>query len=174
MKKTIYFSDIMGTIIGSEKNIEEDYDKFNELLKIIKEKDGSDEIIFSLISTDSEEAVRSVQNTIRPYIDDTVTFGRQYFDKGFYTDDSEVIDKVTSKANHILDYLNLLLDGNDEIVSIYYADDVEMFHVMLNHLIDKGLADRLHCIVPVRNAGLSETNQLLEDDLKKTNENAYV
>lgn len=171
MKKTIYFSDIMGTINGNSKNIEADYDKFNELLKRIKAQDESDEVVFSLISTDEARIVKGVQDTVRPYIQDTVTFGRQYFDKGYYTDDGSVTPLVASKATHIIDYLNGLLETDDDIASIYFVDDVEMYHVMLKHLINKGLADRLHTIIPIKKDGLSETNELLERLLEsqKTN-----
>lgn len=164
----IFFSDIMGTILGSIPNQIEDYHKFNELLTTIKEKEEADEIIFSLISTDNKDLVASVHNQISNFISDSVVFGRQFFENGYYIDDETVISKqILGKALEIQNYVQSLEEKN-EIVSIYFADDVEMYHQMLMIFAAKTLwGEKLHSIRPNQNIGLSETNALLENNLNE-------
>lgn len=164
----IFFSDIMGTILGSIPNQIEDYHKFNELLTTIKEKEEADEIIFSLISTDNKDLVASVHNQISNFISDSVVFGRQFFENGYYIDDETVISKqILGKALEIQNYVQSLEEKN-EIVSVYFADDVEMYHQMLMIFADKTLwGEKLHSIRPNQNIGLSETNALLENNLNE-------
>lgn len=150
MKKiVIFFSDIMGTILGSVPNQVEDYHKFNELLMAIKEKEGADEIIFSLISTDNREFVSFIHNQIRDFIGNSVVFGRQFFGNGYYTENETIIsEKNLGKAPQIQDYIQNLGEEN-EIVSVYYADDVEIFHQMLTLIATKALwIEKLHAIKP--------------------------
>lgn len=164
----IFFSDIMGTILGSSPNQIEDYHKFNELLTTIKEKEEADEIIFSLISTDNKDLVASVHNQISNFISDSVVFGRQFFENGYYIDDEAVIsNQIPGKALQIQNYVQSLEEEN-EIVSVYYADDVEMYHQMLMIFAADSLwSEKLHSIMPNQGIGLSETNALLESNLKE-------
>lgn len=74
----IFFSDIMGTILGSIPNQPEDYYKFNELLSKIREKEDADKIIFSLISTDIKEAVSSMHNHMSHFISEPVVLENNF------------------------------------------------------------------------------------------------
>ena len=59
------------------------------------------------------------------------------------------------------------LKNNYEIISIYYADDVEMYHTMLSFLAkSNGWKQQLHSIIPTGKTGLAEVNQLLENDIR--------
>ncbi len=166
MQKTIYFCDITGTIFGSEKNDKEDYQKLNELLQEVQRNDSSDEIVFSLVSTDNEETVRSVQGLLEPYIGENVVFGRQFFDSGYYVEDVVVKDNISGKSLQMYEYLKDL--GIDHIASVYFADDVQMFHMILHFALEgDGLSDKFHSIIPTKKLGLKEVNQLLENDLQK-------
>lgn len=165
-KVVVYFSDIMGTIL-SNNNTSEDYQKFSHLLSTIKENEQADKIIFSLISTDNKKLVSNVQNMIDPFIGSTVSYGRQFFENGYYTKNETIQKGYSSKAEVIDEYLKELRKKY-EITSIYYADDVEMYHIMLSFFAeDGGWNKQLHSIIPSGKIGLSEVNQLLESNIKK-------
>lgn len=164
----IFFSDIMGTILGSIPNQAEDYYKFNELLSTLREKEDADEIIFSLISTDIKEVVSSVHHQMSNFISEPVVFGRQFFENGYYTDEGTVISKQNlGKPFQIQNYVQSLNEEN-EIISVYYTDDIEMYHQMLMLLAADSLwIEKLHSIMPKQNIGLSETNSILENNLNE-------
>ncbi len=166
-KIVIYFSDIVGTIIGCKNNIEEDYQQFCNLLSQIKENEQSDEIIFSLISSDNYQVVSNVHRVINPFIMQTVTYGRQFFDVGYYTE-NEVIQKASSgKAWKIAEYIKEL-SQNHEIVSTYYVDDVKMYYDLLSIIAEEEHWNfSLHSITPTKNVGLAEVNELLEKSIQK-------
>lgn len=168
MKKVVvYFSDIVGTIIGCKNNMKEDYQQFCDLLSQIKESEQSDEIIFSLISSDTYQVVSNVHQVINPFIMQTVTYGRQFFDAGYYTE-NEVIQKTSSgKAWNISEYIREL-SQNHEIISIYYVDDVKMYYDLLSIIAEGEHWDfPLHSITPIRNVGLAEVNELLGESIQK-------
>lgn len=168
MKKiVVYFSDIVGTIIGHKNNMKEDYQQFCDLLSQIKEKEKTDEIIFSLISSDTYQVVSNVHQTINPFIMQTVTYGRQFFDNGYYTE-NEVIQKTSfGKTWNIAEYIKDL-SQNHEIISIYYVDDVKMYYDLLAIIAEeKHWNFSLHSITPTKNIGLSEVNELLEKSIQK-------
>ncbi len=161
----VYFSDIIGTIL-SNSNIEEDYQQFSYLLSDIKKNEQVDKIIFSLISTDDKDFVSDIQNIIHPFITSTVTYGKQFFQNGYYTESGIVQKKYSSKAEVITEYVKEL-KNNYEIISIYYADDVEMYHTMLSFLAkSNSWKQQLHSIIPTGKTGLAEVNQLLENDIR--------
>lgn len=168
MKKVVvYFSDIVGTIIGRQNNTEEDYQQFCDLLSQVKENEQSDEIIFSLISSDTYQVVSNVHQVINPFIMQTVTYGRQFFDIGYYTE-NEVIQKTSfGKTWNIAEYIKEL-SQDYEIVSIYYADDVEMYYDLLSIIAEEEHWDfSLHSITPTKNVGLAEVNELLGESIQK-------
>ncbi len=168
MKKTVvYFSDIVGTIIGRKNNMEEDYQQFCFLLSQIKENEQSDEVIFSLISSDTYQVVSNVHKIINPFIMQTVTYGRQFFDIGYYTE-NEVIQKAPlGKAWNVAEYIKEL-SQNHKIVSIYYVDDVKIYYDLLSIIAEEEHWDfLLHSITPTKNIGLAEVNELLEESIQK-------
>ncbi len=168
MKKiVVYFSDIVGTIIGRKNNMKEDYQQFCDLLSRIKENEQSDEIIFSLISSDNYQVVSNVHRVINPFIMQTVTYGRQFFDVGYYIE-NEVTQKTSfGKAWNIAEYIKEL-SQNHEIVSIYYVDDVKMYYDLLSIIAEEEHWNfPLHSITPTKNVGLAEVNELLEENIKK-------
>lgn len=168
MKKCIFFIDITGTILGNVPNSEEDYNKLNILLRRIKEFDDTDEIIFSLISTDNIETIRSIQNLLIPYIGNTVTFGRQFFENGYYTENYVIRETESGKIIQMCEYLKSLCNNSDEITSVYFADDVEMYHLMFSLVSEsESWENKIHSIIPIKKSGLNETNHLLEESIEK-------
>lgn len=168
MKKiVVYFSDIVGTIMGHKNNMVEDYQQFCNLLSQIKANEQPDEIIFSLISSDTYQVVSNVHRVIDPFIMQTVTYGRQFFDAGYYTQ-NEVIQKTSSgKTWSILEYIKEL-SKNYEIISIYYVDDVKMYYDFLSIIAEEEHWNfSLHSITPTKNVGLAEVNELLEENIQK-------
>lgn len=168
MKKTVvYFSDIIGTILGRKANSEEDYKKFNDLLATIKQNEQADEIIFSLISTDDAKFVFNVQNMIFPFINQTVSFGKQFFGNGYYIGKKIVEREPSAKAMDITQYIQEL-SQDYEITSVYYAEDTSMHQEMLAFLAESdGWNQQLVCITPNGGLGLFEVNQLLESNIKE-------
>lgn len=166
-KIVVYFSDIVGTIMGHKNNTEEDYEQFCNLLSQMKENEPSDEIIFSLISSDPYQVVSNVHQVIHPFLMKTVTYGRQFFDAGYYTE-NEVISKPSSgKVWNIIEYMKEL-SQNHEIVSVYYVDDVKMYHDLLSIIAEEEHWDfPLHSIIPTKNVGLGEVNELLGESIQK-------
>lgn len=165
-KAVVYFSDIMGTILGRQENKEEDYRKFSDLLSTIKESEQADEVIFSIISTDNIEFVSNVHGMVSPFIDQTVTYGKQFFGNGYYTEDKVVEQDPLMKSVEITQYIKDL-SQEYEIVSVYYAEDTSMYQEMLSFLAESdGWDQQLVCITPTENIGLAEVNQLLENNVK--------
>lgn len=168
MKRVVvYFSDIVGTIMGRKNNIEEDYQQFCDLLSQIKENEQSDAIIFSLISSDTYQVVSNVHKVINPFIMKTVTYGRQFFDSGYYTE-NEIIQKISSgKVWYIAEYIKELSQNHD-VTSIYYVDDVKMYYDLLSIIAEEEHWNfSLHSITPTKNVGLAEVNELLEESIQK-------
>lgn len=169
MKKiVVYFSDIVGTIIGCKNNMDNDYQQFSYLLSQIKEKEQSDEIIFSLISSDNYQVVYSLHQLINSFIIETVTYGRQFFDSGYYTE-NEIVQKTSSgKVWYMADYIKEL-SQNHKIVSVYYADDIKMYYDLLSIIAEEENWNfSLHSIIPTKNVGIAEVNKLLEKSIQKT------
>lgn len=167
MKKVvIYFSDIVGTIFGKAENTDEVYQMFNELLASIKKHEDADEIVFSLISSDNQSFVENTQNTISPFIDGTVVYGKQFFGDGYYQN-GEIIKtgSFSGKVPQIANYINEL-SATDEVVAVYYADDTIMYQELLNMLAKKcNWSEKLTSIIPKQNIGLAEVNSLLEESI---------
>lgn len=60
------------------------------------------------------------------------------------------------------------MNEENEIISVYYTDDVEMYHQMLMLFAADSLwIEKLHSIMPKQNIGLSETNSILENNLNE-------
>lgn len=169
MKKVvIYFSDIMDTLIGNQLNTEEDYYQFDHLLATIKEKEQADEIIFALISTDNQEIVSHTHDLLTPFIGQTVTFGRQYFGNGYYTESEVVRKKSLGKPMEIIEYVDQLSQSYD-VSSVYYVDDSMTDQMILSHIVKQtDWEPTLHSIRPTNRIGLSDTNRLLDENIQKT------
>lgn len=166
-KMVIYFSDIVGTIIGRKNNTDEDYQQFCDLLSQIKENGDADELIFSLISSDNYQVVTNVHKTMNPFIMQTVTYGRQFFDEGYYTVDGEFQKTPPGKAWNIAEYITYL-SQNYEIVSVYYAEDVKMYHDLLSYIAEEEhWSFSVYSITPTKNIALTEVNKLLEISIQK-------
>lgn len=164
MKATIFFCDIRGTIEGRVKNKLSDYEKFNELILKIKEKNNSDFIIFSLISSDNVEYIKQNYEYLNEHFSDSITFGKQFFDEG-YIDGKTVITGDNGKCNQIINYLNELSESY-YIDNIILADDLSFLHEML-YMISEDFSwkNKISSIIPTQGSGLSEINHLIQTNL---------
>lgn len=158
---TIIFCDIRGTLIGKQKNTDEDYKKFTNNLLNLKENDYSDDIIFSIISSDDAIYVKEMFNILKPYLCDIQT-GKQIFYDGYFENEKKY-EYVTGKPMQILNYLTEL-NKNYLINRIYFIDDTLFHHEILYELIED--RDKLVSIIPENKEGISELNFLLENLVK--------
>jgi hypothetical protein len=166
-KSSSIFSDISGTIHGSVANTIKDYNNFNDLLIKLKEANNSDVVIFSLVSSDKSEIIKKEMTLLRKFLNkDIILFGKQFFDSGYIWND-EKHEFVSGKPMQILKYIDDLKNRFD-VVKVYYADDVKIYHEIIFTLIDEfnlNLA-QLESIIPEGNDGLYGLNNLIEDKIK--------
>lgn len=167
-KVICFFCDIMGTLIGSNKANDADYELFTKLLLKLKEEQGVQKIIFSLISSDNFEFVLDEENTLSSFFGNLITLGEQFFDKGFIDIDGCVeIKKNKGKVFTIYNYCNELSNKYD-IQKIYYADDCEMYHDMLKTILNETkFNNKIISFIPSNNIGIAELNQLLNRELSE-------
>lgn len=170
---TLFFCDINGTIEGSSTNKISDYKKFNDIIKEIQQKNNSDYIIFSLISSDSSSFVKNKTNFINSFNKNFIIFGKQFFDNG-YIDENKIITGISGKAQQIIYYINEL-SKIYKIDSVIYADDCIIYHDILHELAKNyNLDDIITSIIPTKGKGLSELNELLENYINSTKEKQKV
>lgn len=166
MKKIIiFFCDIRGTIIGNEQNSITDYQFFNNLLLEIKNLEQVDYIIFSLISSDNNIIVSNEQNILNNYFNNNIIFGKQFFDNGYIIDNAIYNDNKKGKIEQILNYTKEL-EQKYIVAKIYYADDCEFFHDILNELIFYENQNNLFkSIIPKEHIGLKELNLIISNNI---------
>ncbi len=165
VKNICFFCDISGTIDGRVPNKVADYEEFNRLLLCLKEKIGVDFILFSLISTDTQQAVMREQKILSMYFDPSIIFGRQFFDEGYFEKGSVVYGHGAGKTYQMTDYIKTL-EESSLVEGIFYADDCDFFHNVLALVCnDKTWYSKLYSIAPKEKNGLSELNKLISVEL---------
>ena len=98
---------------------------------------------------------------------ETITYGRQFFDTGYYIENGIVQKVPFGKAWNIAEYITEL-SPNYEIVLIYYADDVKMYYDLLAIIAEEEhWIFSLHTITQTKNIGIAEVNVLLEESILK-------
>lgn len=157
-----FFCDIMGTIIGNKKIEDCDYQEFNNILTELKKEIYVDFIIFSLISTDSKDVVFFQQNILKKHLDQSVYFGKQFFENGYINNRKVIYQNMLGKPLQISKYIEEL-DEKYSIKKIYYADDCKIYHEILSFFAeDSNWNQKLCSIIPSENNGLIEVNQLVK------------
>lgn len=171
MTATIFFCDISGTIQGMYKNKESDYEIFNNLILRIKEQNQSDYLFFSLISSDNVEFVKCQFDYLNRYFSHTISTQKQFFDDG-YIDGNHIVTGISGKSKQMIYYLT-------ELSSMYFvnkiiiADDLKLFHEIMHDLSEKFIwKDKILSIIPTKNQGLEELNNLLLQHLQQ--EKKYI
>lgn len=160
MKKiTLFFCDIYGTFtegsslctnIGSIK-------KFVHNLDNIRKAKGSDKVIFSFITTEDLETVLSMEKILSESItEEDISIGLHFCNDANHPN--------INKPFEIINYINYL--RNYYIIDqVYYADDCELYHSILD---DLKLYYKVDCcinsIIP-KNNGLIDVNHDLENIL---------
>lgn len=168
----LFFCDITGTIIGKNKNSIIDYQLFNQLLSNIISENQAKNLIFSLVSSDDSIIVNHQKNILQNYLNQSIILGKQFFDNGYIMNDNIYIKKQ-SKIEQMLAYIKEL-NKDFNIIKLYYADDCEFFHILLNELLstDNYYNNLLTSIIPKAHQGLVELNSLLENET--INNNIYI
>ena len=159
MKNTIcFFCDISGTLNGTEKNKEVDYQNLNKNLQLLMNKFNADCLLFSLVSSDNYHSVNDTMKKIRESLDSPILLRKQFFDKGYILD-NEPYYHSSCKTDQIMGFL-AEAEKDFNIKSIIYADDCTIFHDILTILAEEKY--HITSIIPQNNEGLCELNKLLE------------
>lgn len=156
----LFFCDLTGTIIGREENSIIDYQRFYQLLLNIQNTEQVENLIFSLVSSDVHKIINNHTNIFKEFFSEPIILGKQFFDNG-YIINNKIYSTNQSKIEQILTYINEL-NKKFNIIKIYYADDCEFFHIILNEIINN---DILTSIIPQKKQGLRELNNLLENEI---------
>jgi len=159
---SIVFCDITGTLIGKKKNTNEDYKKFVEILTNLQNNDYSDELLFSLTSSDIPEIVIEMIHEFTPFIKN-INETKHFYYNG-YIKNKDIIPYLIGKPFQILDYLNELKKLYN-INKIYFFDDSKMNHEILYELLIN--KDKLISIIPENIEGLEDLTKILEETFKK-------
>lgn len=167
---TIFFCDISGTLQGKSENKTKDYEMFNNLILKIKEQNHSDYLFFSLLSSDNAESVKCQSSYLNKYFSHAISTQKQFFDHGYIDDGNHVITGISRKCEQMVYYLNEL-SSTYYIDKIILADDLEIFHEMMT-AISEGFIwkDKILSIIPTKNRGLDELNDLLIHQLQQENQ----
>lgn len=163
MKKiTLFFCDIYGTFDNSaNKNtdINEEIKIFTNNLEKIKEKNNSDRIIFSFVTTETIETVIEKEALLKENsTSNNIIIGNHFYSK-------HKAD-ITNKAALMLNYIKEL-EQKYIIDEIYYADDCEFYHIMLYGLKKIHKVNYfINSIIP-KNNGIIDVNYELENEYIK-------
>lgn len=147
-KKVLFFSDIMDTI---DCGNEEDYEALAQKLRLLKDKNNADKIVFSLITGDeSEQYLLHYFDKITPILEQYgIEIGRQFMSDKYYNPvEKEFIwYSKNSKIDKIIDCANELKEEN-ELVSVYYVDDNPTYY---DGEIQATLGDTYYCCLGIGN-----------------------
>lgn len=158
-KLILFFCDLHGTLIGNINNTEEDYIKFNSLLNSLS---LSNNVIFSMISTENQETINYYQQLLKKYLNNNVILGRQFYEDGYIYKD-EAFNHQVGKCVQVLGFIEELSKTYD-ITKIYFADDNDFNQEMIKEIISLKYPNIIFkSIIPKLLNGLSELNKLVED-----------
>lgn len=166
---TLFLCDIYGTYIRSNELVPEpEIKRFLDNLENLRVINNSEKIIFSFISTENEKIVKKQCENLKLNNDyKNIEFGIQFFENGYINKEKTVYNEASGKISQILFYLEKI-KHNYNIDKIYYADDLDIYHFMLeNLLISDSLEDKLCSIIPNAKDGLKELNHMLEKNLEE-------
>lgn len=162
---TLFLCDIHGTYIKNNELVSrQEIEKLLENLEKLRIINNSEKIIFSFVSTESENIVKKeITNLQLNNNYENVEFGFQFFEDGYFNNAEIVYDKPCGKISQILSYLKKI-QMNYKIDKIYYADDTEIYHFMLDGLLmELLLEDKLQSIIPKNTYGLEELNSMIDE-----------
>ena len=165
MKKAIcFFCDISGTLNGTNKNNDIDYQNLNSNLLLLMKKYEAEYLFFSLVSSDKYNIVNDVKEELEKQLNSPILFKKQFFENGYILDDKTHY-KQSCKTEQMMGFLDEI-EKEFDIQSIIYADDCEIFHDMIGLLTEeKSYHHKIISITPQKKEGLSELNQLLESKI---------
>lgn len=154
MKKvTLFFCDIVGTFDGNQilKIEEEEIQRFVKNLRKIIKQNKTDGLIFSFVTTERKDLVRIMEQKIKPYLKDSdIYIGRHIYNKG---------KGNVAKPSAILLSIESLKEQYDVDSKVYYADDCELYHYILEEL---NTSYDITSIIP-SSCGLVDVNNILEE-----------
>lgn len=161
-KITLFFCDIYGTFDNSAEkstDIKSEIKIFTNNLEKIKEKNNSNKIIFSFVTTETIETIIEKEALLKESsASNNIIIGKHFYSK-------HKAD-VTNKAALMLNYIKEL-EKNYIIDEIYYADDCEFYHLMLYGLKKLYKVNYfINSIIP-KNNGIIDVNYALENEYIK-------
>lgn len=133
---TIFFCDICGTVDGGF-TLEDCY-RFAELLKKLKEKNGSDYLFFGMSSTEHPDVVDYYEKCLSRYFSDDILLMEKI-------QNAEALREA--KISCALLYIQNLQKYYD-IKGVYCADDIEILQELFKNLLKDILDIDLNIIVP--------------------------
>lgn len=158
-KVTLFLCDICGTF-DSDAPFKINY---NELTRFIDNLNKliiynkTDKIIFSFVTTENLDTVIQMEEKLKNHTtNNKICMGEHIYCNG---------TKSVNKPYDIIKYIQRLkLIYN--IDNIYYADDCEFYHILLNELKDcYCIEHKFKSIIP-KNNGLKDVNDAIETSLK--------
>lgn len=128
----IFFCDIRGTFDGSHEEREEQLKRFVANLQKLMQIDGLNQLVFSFVSTDEMDYVKTVIEELKPYLVGTnIVLGPQMAYNEILINDV-VKPYFIGKTYQMMKYI----DGED-LKNIYFADDTLLHHNILKFIISK-------------------------------------
>ena len=153
----MFYCDIVGTFYRKKdfKDEDQELERFVNNLNSLMIKNNTSKLIFSFITTENEDFVNKMEEKIKPYIEGTnILLGNHIYDDG---------KKIVSKPVDILKDIERQNKKHNIDKKIYYADDCELYHSILNELNGfYGFDYDIQSIVPQYN-DLYDVNNILEN-----------
>lgn len=138
MRNAIFFCDIYGTYFYEKENRKELLKEFINNLIDLKIKDNINILYFCFITSDNVDYLMDAVEDIRYHLPNDIILDNQYFNNGVIDLENNVQREIDydSKANIIIDYVSEIKE-NKKIYKIYFADDYNLIHSLLNALNEK-------------------------------------
>lgn len=158
-KVTLFFCDICGTFDTTNplKTNEEELKGFVDNLNKLTLYSKTDKLIFLFVTTETLDTVNLMERRLKTYTsaNSVISIGAHIYCDG--------INDV-NKPYEILTYIKRL-QSLYNIDTIYYADDTQFFHLVLNELkVYFNIENEINSIIP-KNNGLNDVNNIIENIL---------
>ena len=158
----IFLCDIVGTFTGNE-NRSEELRKLAKNLTKIADIDDVSVLSFSFISSCHSNQVNEYVKELSKYIDDKrIIFGQQFSSQHKFIPGNDLQKCVAGKSSQILD----IIKKEKNIKNIYYADDVSLFHDMIDNILEMTNFDYDNFIHIIPNSSNDNDNNIISSSSK--------
>ena len=157
-KATLFFCDIRGTFDmgGSLVISDEQIERFVSNLSKLNLYNDTDLVIFTFVTNETLQTVNYMEKELLSYASDDIFMGNHIYSKD---------DIGVNKPIEMFNYIKSLEQVYSINKNIYYADDTEFYHFIINELNDYFCPRyKFQSIIP-KFYGLNDVNNFIESSV---------